>query len=118
MTQCDAFDVLHDREVAAIRSRKVQDGGKGGVMQFGKRTRFVQETAMPTVARNGSGNKQSDRDFAVEVGILVAVDKTHTTAADSLENAVVAELEREPRILKRGLVRPWEWPALTALHPS
>src|SRR3974390_2655010 len=83
---------------------EIEDGGDTGMIQFGEGMRLVDEAAMGVGVGDQSGMQEFDGDFAIEVGVVSAVDNTHSSATDSLENAIVAELETEQRILEGGRV--------------
>jgi hypothetical protein len=74
------------------------------MIQFGQRMRLVDEAAMGAGVGNHSRMQEFDGDFAIEVGVVSAVDNTHSAATDSLENAIVAELETEQRIMEGSRV--------------
>ena len=101
----NAFDELHDEIVAAVVGEEVEDGGDVGMVELGKSMGFVQEATVGVGIGDGAGVKQLDGDFAVEVGVVRAIDDSHATATDAFENAIVAELQTEQGIVEGGLVR-------------
>ena len=93
-----ARNVLHDEEIGVALSVEIVNGGDVGVIHLGEGACFVAKTVTCGFVGERSGREHLDRDIAVEPGIVGEVNNSHSAAADSLEDSVVAEIGTDERV--------------------
>ena len=68
------------------------------MIQLGKSAGFVVETVTCGFIGESSGRENLDGDIAVEAGIVGEVNNSHSAAADSLKDSVMAEIGTDERV--------------------
>jgi len=93
-----AFQVLHHQvEAARGRLADVEDLHHAGVVDGVDRARLVDEAAHHVLALGVLGQKELDRDTAVDAGLERFVDRAHPALADQPQYLIVPELAANHR---------------------
>ena len=87
-----ARDELHREEHLVVEHADVVDGDDVGVREPRHRLRLAQQArAAPCPSRPVPGLEQLERDLAIELGIVRAVDDAHRAGADAFDDDVTAD---------------------------
>ena len=84
-------NIFHHQEIQTLLCIEVMDGGNVGVVKLGERQGLIPEAAPSRVICEGAKRQNFDGYFAIQVLVVSEVNHTHTTAADSLDDAVVRD---------------------------
>ena len=91
--ECDSGDVLHHQEIHTLPRVEVVDGGDVGMVELREDQSFFVEMLAGGFVDQRTGRKDFDGNIAGEMLIAGAIDLSHTTGADLLDDAVVAQFE-------------------------